>query len=150
MLEVVPPLRNIDVRTLVRKNREPGSMPGVHFQPATTNRPAYWIARIEVPTDRRVPGYVENPGPSRAKRPRRCITRSFSINRFGNEVARRMAEEERMRMLAAIEDPNEPMLVSERAKELHAKLQGTAHVPEGLRERNDPDRPQRNGSHTTD
>ena len=61
-----------------------------------------------------------------------------------------MAEEERMRTLAAIEDPDEPMLVSERAKELHAKLQGTTHVPEGSRERNDPDRPQRNGQCATD
>ena len=71
----------------------------------------------------RVPGYVENPGPSRAKRPRRQITRSFSIKRFGNDTARRMAEAERMRMLAALENAHEPALRSERAKELHAELQ---------------------------
>ena len=71
----------------------------------------------------RVPGYVENPGPSRAKRPRRQITRSFSTKRFGNDTARRMAEAERPRMLAAHENAREPALRSERAKELHAELQ---------------------------
>ena len=123
VLEVVPPLTNAAMRTLQRRNREPGTMPGVHFQPAIGNRPDYWIARIEVPIDMRVPGYVENPGPSRAKRPRRQITRSFSIKRFGNDTARRMAEAERMRMLAALENAHEPALRSERAKELHAELQ---------------------------
>ena len=123
VLEVVPPLTNADMRTLIRKNRDPASIPGVHFQAAIGNRPDYWIARIEVPTDMRVPGYVENPGPSRAKRPRRQITRSFSIKRYGSDTARRMAEEERLRMLAALENAHEPALRSERAKELHAELQ---------------------------
>ena len=125
VLEVVPPLTTVDMRTLRRRNREPGTMPGVHYQAAIGNRPDYWIARIEVPTDMRVPGYVENPGPSRAKRPRRCITRSFSIKRYGNDEARRMAEAERMRMLAALENAHEPALRSERAKELHAELKKT-------------------------
>ena len=71
----------------------------------------------------RVPGYVENPGPSQAQRPRRQITRSFSIKRFGNDQARRMAEAERLRMLAALKNAREPVLRSERAKELHAELQ---------------------------
>lgn len=126
VLEVVPPLTNIEVRTLVRKNRDPRSMPGVHFQPACANRPDYWIARIEVPTDMRVPGYVENPGPSRAKRPRRQITRSFSVKRYGDDGARRMAEKERVRMLAALENPDAPVLGSERARQLHRAIQRDA------------------------
>ena len=124
VLEVVPPLTNADMRTLVRKNRDPNSIPSVHYPAAIGNRPDYWIARIEVPTDMCVPGYVENPGPSRAKRPRRQITRSFSIKRYGNDTARRMAEAERLRMLAALENANEPALRSERAKKLHAELRG--------------------------
>lgn len=121
---VVPPLTNADMRALVRKNREPGTVPGVHYQKALPTRTAYWIARIEVPVNAYVPGYVEEPGPSRNKKGRRQITRSFSIKRYGDEDARRLAEEERLRMLAAIKDASEPALRSERAKELHRELQG--------------------------
>ena len=125
VLEVVPPLTKTDLHTLVRSNRDPSSIPGVHYQKAIGNRPDYWIARIEVPADARVPGYVDEPNPSRSKKRRRCITRSFSIKRFGNDTARRMAEAERPRMLQAIEDGHEPALRSEQAKELHAELRGT-------------------------
>lgn len=120
VLEVVPPLTNADMRMLVRKNRTLGTVPGVTFQPSTPSRPAsYWIARIDVASDQRVPGYVDDPAASTAKRSRRTITRSFSIKRFGNDAARRMAEEERHRMLTAIVDANEPALRSSRARALH-------------------------------
>ena len=109
VLKIVPPLTHRDMRMRVRKNRPDGSMTGVHFKPASGSRPAYWISRIE----------VEAPGHSTAKRNRRCLTRHFSVARYGDAEAKRMAEDERIRMVMAVDNGEDPALRSPAGLALH-------------------------------
>ena len=120
VLSVVPPLTNRDIRMRVRKNRSEGSnLPGVYYvQPGNHYKEGAWIARIEV--------QVEDHGKaSGAKRRRRAISRTFNIGKYGHEEARRLAEEERIRMVLAVENGDEPALRSPDALALHRKLSDT-------------------------
>lgn len=115
VLKVVPPLTNRNMRMLVRKNRPNGSdIPGVYYKPADATHSAYWTAQIDVP----VPGRVGANG----RRKRKHIVRSFNIATHGYEKARQLAEEERMRMLLAVENGEDPALRNPAAVELHTKL----------------------------
>ncbi|CUX06988.1 conserved hypothetical protein [Agrobacterium fabacearum S56] len=117
VLTVVPPLTNRDMRMQVRKNRSEGSdLPGVYYvQPGNHYKEGAWIARIEV--------QVEDQGNVAAtKRRRKAITRTFNIGKYGYDEARRLAEEERIRMVLAVENGDEPALRSPDAIALHQKL----------------------------
>lgn len=118
VLRVVPPLTNKDLRMLVRKNRpEGGSIPGVYHVPASKDRKhGAWIARIEVSVND-----VEQ-DPSDTRRRRKALTRTFSIKKHGYEGARRLAEEERIRMVLAVENGEDPALRSPAALALHQSL----------------------------
>ena len=109
VLKIVPPLTHRDMRMRVRKNRPEGSITGVHFKPASGPRPAYWIARIEIEA-------LEH---STAKRKRRCLTRHFSVARYGDAEAKRMAENERIRMVMAVDNGEDPALRSPAGLALH-------------------------------
>lgn len=109
VLKIVPPLTHRDMRMRVRRNRPEGSITGVHFKPASGSRPAYWIARIE----------VEAAEHSMAKRKRRCLTRYFSVARYGDTEAKRMAEDERIRMVMAVDNSEDPALRSPAGLALH-------------------------------
>ncbi len=120
VLSVVPPLTNRDMRMQVRKNRSAGrSLPGVYYvQPGKHYKDGSWIARIEV--------QVEDQGNASAtKRRRKAITRTFNIGKYGNDEARRLAEEERIRMVLAVENGDEPALRSPDAVALNQKLSAT-------------------------
>lgn len=113
VLKVVPPLTNRDMRMLVRKNRPNKSIPGVYYKPAERGRSAYWIAHIK----------VAHTGPKRVgKRNRKSIRRSFNVSKYGDANARQLAEEERIRMLLAVENGEDPALRNPAAVELHRKL----------------------------
>ena len=120
VLSVVPPLTNRDMRMQVRKNRSDGSnLPGVYYwQPGNHYKEGAWIARIEV----QVKDHVKASG---AKRRRKAISRTFNIAKYGHEEARRLAEEERIRMVLAVENGDEPALRSPNAIALHRKLSAT-------------------------
>lgn len=120
VLSVVPPLTNREMRMQVRKNRSEGStLPGVYYvQPGTHFKEGAWIARIEV----QVEGHGSN---SATKRRRKAISRTFNICKYGNDEARRLAEEERIRMVLAVENGDEPALRSPSAIALHRKLSNT-------------------------
>lgn len=117
VLRVVPPLTNKDMRMLVRKNRSEGSsVPGVYYRdPDERHKSAIWIARIEITIDDETP---VTPG----KRHRKAITRTFNVNKYGYDKARRMAEEERIRMVLAVENGDYPALRSPQALNLHDKF----------------------------
>lgn len=120
VLSVVPPLTNRDMRMQVRKNRSEGSnLPGVYYiQPSKHYKDGAWIARIEV--------QVEDKGNASAtKRRRKAITRTFNIGKYGHDEARRLAEEERISMVLAVENGDEPALRSPDALSLHRKLGDT-------------------------
>lgn len=117
VLRVVPPLTNQDMRMLVRKNRSEGSsVPGVYYKaPDEKHKSAIWIARIELT--------VEDHGATASgRRKRKSMTRTFNVNKYGYEEARRMAEEERIRMVLAAENGEDPALRSPQALNLHEKL----------------------------
>ncbi|MDQ0458479.1 AP2/ERF family transcription factor [Rhizobium paknamense] len=117
VLRVVPPLTHKDMRMLVRKNRPEGSaIPGVYYQEARgVRKSGSWIARIEMPLDNSKPVI---PG----KRRRKALTRTFSVDKYGYEEAQRLAEEERIRMVLAVENGEDPALRSPQALTLHEKL----------------------------
>ncbi|WP_237681825.1 AP2 domain-containing protein [Agrobacterium vitis] len=117
VLRVVPPLTNKDMRMLVRKNRSEGSsVPGVYYiEPTGGRKSASWMARIELGLDDDTPVPV-------GKRRRRQLTRTFNVSKYGYEEARRMAEEERIRMVLAVENGEDPALRSPQAIQLHKKL----------------------------
>ncbi|MBB4008049.1 AP2/ERF family transcription factor [Allorhizobium taibaishanense] len=117
VLRVVPPLTNKDMRMLVRKNRSEGSdVTGVYYQaPDERRKSGIWIARIELPVERKKPV-------SGKKRQRKAVTRTFSVSKYGHHEARRMAEEERIRMVLAVENGEDPALRSPQALTLHDKL----------------------------
>ncbi|MCF1468981.1 AP2 domain-containing protein [Agrobacterium vitis] len=117
VLRVVPPLTNKDMRMLVRKNRSEGSsVPGVYYiERAGAHRSDIWMARIEIAVD-------DNTPVPAGKRRRRQFTRSFNVAKYGYEEARRMAEEERIRMVLAVENGEDPALRSPQALTLHQKL----------------------------
>jgi hypothetical protein len=120
VLSVVPPLTNRDMRMQVRKNRSGGSnLPGVYYvQPGKHYKDGAWIARIEV--------QVEDHGNAPAtKRRRKAISRTFNIGKYGYDEARRLAEEERIRMVLAVDDGDKPALRSPDALALHRKLSDT-------------------------
>jgi hypothetical protein len=124
VLKVVPPLTNRNMRMLVRKNRPNGSdIPGVYYKAADATHSAYWTARIDVP----VPGRVGANG----RRKRKQIVRSFNIAKHGYEQARQLAEEERMRMLLAVENGEDPALRNPAAAELHNKLASGTEFEQG-------------------
>ena len=110
VLEVVPPLTNRDVRTALRSTRPEGSdMTGVYYIEATERRPARWIARIDVADDTKASG-------------RRNISRTFNIASRGHEEAKRAAEDERIRMVLAVENGEDPALRNPAAIRLHDRL----------------------------
>ena len=111
MLSVLPPLTKRERRQIVRRTREPGSMPGVHYVSGTQTRASYWVATINLPA-----------GP-RGKR--RNKVRWFNVNRLGYDEARRRAEAERTRMLDELPDGNEPALLNPTARSLHEQLSET-------------------------
>jgi hypothetical protein len=53
---------------------------------------------------------------------RKTIGRSFNINKYGYEGAKRLAEEERLHMLLAVENGEDPALRNPAAVKLHKKL----------------------------
>lgn len=120
VLSVVPPLTNRDMRMQVRKNRSEGSnLPGVYYvQPGKHYKDGAWIARIEVQVEDQ-----ENASASKIRR--KAISRTFNIGKYGYDEARRLAEEERIRMVLAVDDGDEPALRSPGAIELHRKLSDT-------------------------
>ncbi len=120
VLSVVPPLTKKDMRMQVRKNRSEGSnLPGVYYvQPGNHFKDGAWIARIEVQVE-------ENGNASATKRRRKAISRTFNIGKYGHDEARRLAEEERIRMVLAVENVDEPALRSPDALALHRKLSDT-------------------------
>lgn len=120
VLSVVPPLTNRDMRMQVRKNRSEGSnLPGVYYvQPGSHFKDGAWIARIEV----KVGDYGNA---SSTTRRRKAISRTFNISKYGYDEARRLAEEERIRMVLAVENGYEPALRSPDALALHRKLSDT-------------------------
>lgn len=117
VLSVVPPLTNRDMRMQVRKNRSGGSnLPGVYYvQPGEHYKDGAWIARIEVQVE-------DQANTSATKRRRKAISRTFNIGKYGYDEARRLAEEERIRMVLAVDDGDEPALRSPHALQLHQKL----------------------------
>ncbi|MGV1951058.1 AP2 domain-containing protein [Agrobacterium vitis] len=117
VLKVVPPLTNKDMRMLVRRNRSEGSsVPGVYYiEPTGGHKSAIWMARIELALDDKTPVPA-------GKRRRRQFTRTFNVSKYGYEEARRMAEEERIRMVLAVENGEDPALRSPQAIQLHKKL----------------------------
>ncbi|MBB4010109.1 AP2/ERF family transcription factor [Allorhizobium taibaishanense] len=117
VVRVVPPLTNKDMRMLMRKNRSEGSeVPGVYYkEPDERRQSGAWIARIELPVDEKKP----NTG---GKRQRKSLTRTFNVSKYGQDEARRMAEEERIRMVLAVENGEDPALRSPQARTLHDKL----------------------------
>jgi hypothetical protein len=117
VLRVVQPLTNMDMRMLVRKNRSEGSsVPGVYYKdPDEKHKSALWIARIEIAVDDGTPA-------TKGKRRRKAITRTFNVNKYGYVKARRLAEEERIRMVLAVENGDDPALRSPQALNLHDKL----------------------------
>ncbi len=120
VLSVVPPLTNRDMRMQVRKNRSEGSnLPGVYYvQPGKHYKDGAWIARIEVQ-------FEDKGNASATKRRRKAITRTFNIGKYGHDEARRLAEEERIRMVLAVDNGAEPALRSPHALTLHRKLNDT-------------------------
>jgi len=117
VLSVVPPLTNRDMRMQVRKNRSEGSnLPGVYYvQPGKHYKDGAWIARIEVQVEDQENAFA-------SKRRRKAISRTFNIGKYGYDEARRLAEEERIRMVLAVDDGDEPALRSPDAIALHRKL----------------------------
>jgi hypothetical protein len=117
VLKVVPPMTNQELRMQIRKNRPADSdVPGVYYvAPSKHYKDGAWIARIEVAR------LADAPRPSRVtgKRRRKAITRTFNIGKHGYEQARRMAEDERIRMLLAIQNSKDPALRSPVARTLH-------------------------------
>lgn len=120
VLSVVPPLTNRDMRMQVRKNRSGGSnLPGVYYQePGTHSKHGAWIARIELQVEGQDQG-------SATKRNRKAMTRTFNIGKYGADEAKRLAEEERIRMVLAVENGDKPALRSPAALALHLKLSST-------------------------
>ena len=99
-LAVLPPLSNIAMRQIVRRNRREG-MPGVLRVEDPRNGAAAWIAIISLPDGR-------------------SLRRSFAVKRYGEAEARARAEAERLRMLEALESGHDPALRSPAAL-AHAK-----------------------------
>lgn len=105
------------MRMQVRRNRSDGSsLPGVYYnKPGEHSKDVAWIARNELP--------VEDGGrDSTAKRHRRALTRTFNVGKYGYDKARRLAEEERIRMVLAVENGEEPALRSSDALAPHREL----------------------------
>lgn len=117
VLRVVPPLTNQAMRMLVRKNRSEGSsVPGVYYKaPDEKHKSAIWIARIELTVD-------DRESTASGRRKRKSMTRTFNVNKYGYEEARRMAEEERIRMVLAVENGEDAALRSPHALNLQEKL----------------------------
>lgn len=117
VLKVVPPLTNKDMRMRVRRNRSEGSvLPGVYYnKPGEHSKDGAWIARIELRAE-------EAGRNSTAKRSRRALTRTFNVGKYGYDQARRLAEEERIRMVLAVENGEDPALRSSDAIALHREL----------------------------
>lgn len=116
VLQVIPPLTHRDMRMLKRKTRRdpPGDHPrseiaGVHYAAASGPRHGRWIARIEIRDASRPTG-------------RRAITRSFSVAEHGFDAAREAAEAERIRMVMAVENGEDPALRNPAATRLHRRL----------------------------
>ncbi|XUY30437.1 hypothetical protein RMR21_025815 (plasmid) [Agrobacterium sp. rho-8.1] len=59
------------------------------------------------------------------KRRRKAITRTFNIGKYGHNEARRLAEEEHIRMVLAVDNGAEPALRSPHALTLNRKLTNT-------------------------
>lgn len=124
VLEVVPPLTLRDMRMLKRKDNrgQRGDHPrsqitGVHHTAATKGRAAFWTARIEITDPTKPSG-------------RRSIVRTFSTAKYGDDGARIMAEEERMRLVMAVENGEDPALRSSAAKRLNKRLARNADTGE--------------------
>lgn len=117
VLKVVPPLTNKDMRMKVRRNRSEGSkMPGVYYKaPGKNSKHGAWIARIELQVDDHGRGAAN-------KRSRKAITRTFNVGKYGADEAKRLAEDERIRMVLAVENGDEPALRSPAAVALHQNL----------------------------
>ncbi|MFV0334297.1 MAG: hypothetical protein ACK5JR_09550 [Tropicimonas sp.] len=120
VLEVVPPLTRAEMRQ-VRRRKAQGEhvseIAGVTWAKGSPGRSAAWIARIELPAE----ALPDRPAKG-AKRPRRTLTRRFSIARMGYEAAKQAAEDARLDMLAALQDGDEPALRSKAADMLHRRL----------------------------
>lgn len=128
VLEVVPPLSNRDMRMLKRRdnrsqrgNHPRSEIAGVHHTAATKGRAAFWTARIEIKDDTIPSG-------------RRSIARTFSTAKYGDDGARIMAEDERMRMVMAVENGQDPALRSPAAKRLHERLGQNLNTNADVRE----------------
>ena len=91
VMAVVPPLTNIAMRQIVRRNRQ-GGMPGVYYDP----RRDAWSAIVTLAG-------------------KRTIKRSFKVALYGDE-ARALAEAERLRMLDDLDDGRHPALRNEAAR----------------------------------
>ncbi|MFV0475623.1 MAG: hypothetical protein ACK5MQ_15660 [Pikeienuella sp.] len=127
VLEVVPPLTKAEMRQVQRRKavgEHVSEVTGVTYARATRGRSAAWIARIELPA-------ADIPGrPAKGdKRPRRAVTRRFSVARMGYDAARAAAEEARLDMLKALQDGDDPALRSQAAEILHRRL-GRKEKPE--------------------
>ena len=84
-------------------------MAGVYYAPPTQGRPARWLACIEIADPARPSG-------------RRKISRTFSTATLGPDGARDAAEAERLEMLMAVENGDDPALRSPAAERLHRRL----------------------------
>ena len=121
VLKVVPPMTKQAMRMIVRKNRSRGSrIPGVYYTaPGRGSKAGAWIARIEVTP----PGACCEAG----RRRRKAISRTFSVAKYGYDEARKLAEEERIRMVSALENGDDPALRSSEAVRLHDEFSQEEH-----------------------
>ncbi|MFV0492605.1 MAG: hypothetical protein ACK5M4_12380 [Pseudorhodobacter sp.] len=120
VLEVVPPLTRAEMRQVQRRKVEGehvSEITGVTYAGPTRGRSAAWIARIELPAED-----ISGRPAKGARRPRRTITRRFSIARMGYDAARKAAEETRLDMLETLQDGDDPALRSKAAEILHKRL----------------------------
>ena len=96
------------IRTQVRRNRSEG-VPGVYYAAAGGRRSASWRAQTRLPNGR-------------------VLVCSFSVSRYGDATARRLAEAERRRMLDDIENIDAAALRSPVAILLEGRLGTTSSI----------------------
>ena len=104
VLAIVPPLTNIALRQIVRRNRTEG-MPGVYYN---AQRRA-WSAVITLAD-------------------RRTVKHSFKVSAHGEDGARALAEAERLHMLDALENGRDPALRSPAARALTKRALAKRHA----------------------
>jgi len=110
VLEIVPPLTTREMRTRLRRNTPGDSeMTGVYYIAQTEKRSARWIACIDVADETKAAG-------------RRTIRRTFNVTSLGYDAAKTADEEERIRMLMAVENGEDPALRNPAAIRLHDRL----------------------------